>query len=49
MYDQAFLTQGLHLDPAETVAGIIHIGTELGESSDRPRPDVAALTSWAPA
>lgn len=46
MYDRAFLTQGLGLAPDETVAGIIHIGTEVGTSSDRPRPDPLTLTTW---
>jgi nitroreductase len=46
MYDRAFLTQGLGLTPDESVAGIIHIGTEIGASSDRPRPDPLSLTTW---
>ncbi|GLS01968.1 nitroreductase [Brevundimonas denitrificans] len=32
--------------PAERVAGFIHIGTLAEPPLERPRPDVAALTSW---
>lgn len=46
MYDRAFLTGSLGLSQTETVAGIIHIGTEVAPSSDRPRPDPLALTTW---
>lgn len=45
-HDRAFLTDGLALAPAETVAGFIHIGTETAAPPERPRPDVAALTEW---
>ena len=46
-YDRAFLEQGLGLAPQESVAGIIHIGTgTVPLAPDRPRPDVAALTTW---
>jgi nitroreductase len=45
-YDRAFLTEGLAMAPHETVAGIIHIGTEVAPSTDRPRPDPLALTTW---
>jgi nitroreductase len=44
--DTAFLDQGLGLSPPDTVAGFIHIGTPVKRPSDRPRPDVAALTTW---
>ena len=30
----------------ERVAGIVHIGTPTVPPSDRPRPDVSALTQW---
>lgn len=36
----------LGLSPHEFVAGFIHIGTESFAPPDRPRPDVAALTTW---
>lgn len=46
MYDPVFLTLGLGLAPGESVAGIIHIGSEGAASSDRPRPDPGPLTTW---
>jgi nitroreductase len=49
IYDRTFLTEGLALAPHETVAGIIHVGTEVAPSSDRPRPDPATLTTWVSA
>ena len=45
-YDRPFVEQGLGLAPGETVAGVIHIGTETAPPIDRPRPDVAAITTW---
>ena len=44
--DRDFLTRILGCGPAEFVAGFIHIGTETVVPSDRPRPDVEALTTW---
>ncbi|MEX0970982.1 MAG: nitroreductase family protein [Paracoccaceae bacterium] len=44
--DPAFLQQGLELAPDEFVAGFIHIGTERAAPPERPRPDIAAKTSW---
>jgi len=44
--DRAFLTEGLGLTETEFVAGFIHIGTETVVPPERPRPDVAALTTW---
>lgn len=44
--DRAFLTQGLGLTETKFVAGFIHIGTETVVPPERPRPDVAALTTW---
>ncbi len=46
-HDRDFITQGFGLGAQETVAGIIHIGTETTPPPDRPRPDVAALITWA--
>lgn len=48
-HDRDFVEQGLGLAPHEFVAGIVHIGTETSPPSERPRPDVARLTSWASA
>ena len=45
-HDRAFLHDGLGLDDHETVAGIIHIGTETSAPPERPRPDVSAITTW---
>lgn len=44
--DRDFLTQGLSLTETEFVAGFIVIGTERFTPPERPRPDVAAITSW---
>jgi nitroreductase len=45
-HDRGFVEKGLGLAPQELVAGIVHIGTETTVPSDRPRPDLAALTTW---
>jgi nitroreductase len=44
--DRTFLEQGFGLAPGESVAGIVHIGTPRVAPSERPRPDIAAKTSW---
>lgn len=36
-------------EAGERIAGIIHIGTETTAPPERPRPDVAALTTWVSA
>ena len=46
MHDADFSRDNLGLAPHETVAGVIHLGTPKGPVSDRPRPDIAALTTW---
>ncbi len=45
-HDPGFVQQGLGLDAGESVAGVIHIGTETATPPDRPRPDVNAKTTW---
>lgn len=45
-FDRDFLDKGLGLAPQEFVAGYIHIATRSATPPDRPRPDVAALTTW---
>ena len=45
-YDRVFLTEGLGLAPEESMAGIIHIGTVGEMVPDRPRPDLARITTW---
>ncbi|MDO6589340.1 nitroreductase [Loktanella sp. D2R18] len=45
-HDRAFIRDGLGLEPHETVAGFIHFGTESNSPPERPRPDLAAITTW---
>jgi nitroreductase len=45
-YDRVFLTEVLGCAGHEAVAGFIHIGAETVAPPDRPRPDLAALTTW---
>ncbi|MCQ0093669.1 nitroreductase family protein [Roseovarius sp. M141] len=45
-HDPGFVRDNLGLTTAERVAGFIHIGTETTPPPERPRPDVAALTTW---
>jgi len=49
VYDAEFTGKGLGLTGEEWVAGVIHIGTASADFPDRPRPDIAAITTWAPA
>jgi nitroreductase len=44
--DREFLTRGLGLAPHEFVAGFIHLGREGAIPPERPRPDLARITSW---
>ena len=44
--DRPYLTRGLDLSPHEIVAGYLHIGNEIRTPSERPRPDLDALTTW---
>ena len=48
-HDATFCAQAFGCEGAETVAGIIHIGTPAADAPDRPRPDLARLVSWASA
>lgn len=45
-HDAAFGRDLLGLQPGESVAGFIHLGTEAVTPVDRPRPDLDAITSW---
>lgn len=45
-HDREFLTVGLNVEPHERIAGLIHIGTESSAPPDRPRPEIASITSW---
>lgn len=46
VFDREFVEAGLGLDASERVAGIIHIGTAETAPPDRPRPDLAEITTW---
>jgi nitroreductase len=45
-YDRALVEGELGLAPGEWIAGFVYIGTCDTPPPDRPRPDVAALTTW---
>ncbi len=45
-HDREFCRQGFGLESNERIAGIIHIATEGARPPERPRPDVAAMTTW---
>ena len=45
-HDAEFTAKGFGLMPDETVAGIVHIGSETTPPPERPRPDVASLVAW---
>lgn len=46
VFDRHFVEAGLGLAASERVAGIIHIGTAETAPPDRPRPDLAEITTW---
>ena len=48
-HDRGFCAEALDLAANETVAGLIHIGTESATPPDRPRPDLATVTTWVSA
>jgi nitroreductase len=41
-----FGARGLGLAAHESVAGFVHVGTETRPPPERPRPEVAAITTW---
>lgn len=45
-YDAVFCAANLGLAAGERVVGFVHIGAASGPSPERPRPDVAVLTTW---
>jgi nitroreductase len=45
-HDRDFIREGLGLADHESIAGLIHLGTEASAPPDRPRPDIAAITTW---
>ena len=48
-HDRTFIRDELGLADHETIAGIIHLGTETSAPPDRPRPDLSAITTWVSA
>ena len=46
-YDREFIATAFGCAPHETVAGIVHIATAATDGSDRPRPDLDRLITWA--
>lgn len=46
-HDAAFIAAAFGCSGAETVAGIVHIGTAASPAPDRPRPDLAQIVTWA--
>jgi hypothetical protein len=45
-FDREWLKAGLGAAPEEFVAGFVHIGTETAAPPERPRPDIATITTW---
>ena len=45
-HDRDFMIQALNLTDNERIAGFIHIATEKSIPSERPRPDLKAITQW---
>ena len=45
-HDRVFVEENLGLGPEESVAGLIHLGTETNPPPERPRPDLDAIASW---
>lgn len=45
-HERTFCERAFGLADNERVAGLIHIATESVAPPERPRPDVAAITSW---
>lgn len=48
-HDRNFVQSELGLGDQERIAGLIHIGTETSTPPDRPRPDLATITTWVDA
>ncbi|WP_372804937.1 nitroreductase family protein [Loktanella salsilacus] len=46
-HNRDFIRDHFKLADHETVAGIVHIGTCANTPSDRPRPDIDAITDWS--
>lgn len=48
-HDRTFCEDGLKLAANESIAGLIHIGTERSAPPERPRPDLDSITEWCDA
>lgn len=45
-HDAGFVQTHLGLEPHESIAGFVHLGTETTTPPERPRPDVPSITTW---
>ncbi len=45
-HDSTFASQHLGISPNESIAGLIHLGTETSPPPERPRPDIDTITTW---
>lgn len=45
-HDRKFVETGLGLTQSENIAGLIFIGTRTNIPPERPRPDLAGITTW---
>lgn len=45
-HDTGFAREAFGLDGNERIAGLIHIGTDTTQPPERPRPDLARITTW---
>ncbi|MDW4498996.1 nitroreductase [Sulfitobacter sp. D35] len=48
-HDREWMREALGLEDHERVAGFVHIATAGSVPPDRPRPDIAAITTWVEA
>nr|WP_321510990.1 nitroreductase [uncultured Celeribacter sp.] len=48
-HDRSFCEDGLGLSEHESIAGLIHIGTETVAPPERPRPDLDQIVDWVDA
>jgi len=46
VHDREFVTRGLGLSEAETIAGLIFIGSQSSPPPERPRPDLNRIVTW---
>ena len=45
-HDRDFIRDSFGLADHETIAGLIHLGTETSTPPERPRPDLSTITTW---